>query len=200
MGSVTGVFFLRTGEGDPPLGDADLRFEALPIFSNGFAMRQHVRHCAHQHTHHRLVERAVADARRHLIAVDPQAQVALGIEQTELEPNELIRAILVAGGTTLEVDRDLIVTDDLAIVVVPDPTDRASEALNHAFLRCQEARRPQGLVIRLGWVNAEELRHREAAAPWVRHVDSDAIQRMADAVAVGADPVAFASRPRVVET
>lgn len=112
-------------------------------------------------------------------------------------PVELVRAILAAAGHEPEVDRDLIKVGDLAIVVVPI-SDGPSAALNHAFMRCQEARTSQGLVIRLGWVNAEELRPREAAAPWVRHVDSDAIQRMADAVALGADPIAFAVGPRVV--
>lgn len=114
------------------------------------------------------------------------------------DPVDVVRAILQAAGHEVEVDRDLLIVGDLAIVLVPDVTDRPTQALNHAFLRCQEARRPRGLVIRLGWVNAEELRHREAAAPWVRHVDGDAIQRMADAVALGADPLAFAVGPRVV--
>lgn len=116
------------------------------------------------------------------------------------DPVEAVRAILAAAGHDVDVDRDLIKVGDLAIVIAADVLDRPTEALNHAFMRCQEARVPQGLVIRLGWVNAEELRHREALAPWVRHVDGDAIQRMADAVAVGADPVHFAAGPRLTRS
>lgn len=111
---------------------------------------------------------------------------------------ELIRAILAAGGREVTVDGDRIVVDDVAIVVAEDITDRATEALNHAFHRCREAGVRRGIVLRFGWVNPEELRRREAAAPWIRHVDADAIQRMADAVAVGADPISFALGPRLL--
>jgi hypothetical protein len=114
------------------------------------------------------------------------------------DPVELVRAILASAGKQVEVEGDRLVVDDLAIVVLADLLDRATEALNHAFHRCAEAGVRRGLVIRLGWVNPEELRRREAAAPWIRHVDADAIQRMADAVALGADPVVFAAGPRVV--
>jgi len=101
------------------------------------------------------------------------------------DPIELVRAILAVAGREPVVDGDRIVADGVAIVIV-------------AYLRCQAAGVRRGVVIRLGWVNAEALRRREAAAPWIRHVDADAIQRMADAVAIGADPVAFAVGPRVV--
>ena len=39
-GERAGVFFLRTGEGDPPLGDADLRFAARVVESAAYAIEK----------------------------------------------------------------------------------------------------------------------------------------------------------------
>ncbi len=107
---------------------------------------------------------------------------------------DVVRAILEAGGHQVTVDGDLLVTGDVAIVVV-DPRSDPDRALTHGFLRVQEARVPRGLVLRLGYVDPAIVRRREAAAPHVRHVGPDALQRMADAVAAGGDPVAFAAGP-----
>jgi hypothetical protein len=114
------------------------------------------------------------------------------------DPVDLVRAILARGGHAPEVHGDLVTSDDVGIVVLPDAGHELDAALSRAFLRIQQARVPRGVVIHLGWVNPETLHRRELAAPHVRHVGAEAIQRMADAVTLGADPVGFILGPAVV--
>lgn len=109
---------------------------------------------------------------------------------------DVVRAILEAAGRPTEVRGDVVVSGDLAVAVVDARTD-AEGALTHGFLRVQETGAPRGIVVRLGYVDPRVIRRREATAPHVRHVAVDAVQRMADAVAVGADPIAFAAAPAV---
>jgi hypothetical protein len=110
---------------------------------------------------------------------------------------DVVRAILEAAGRAVHVDGDLVTSGDLAVVVV-DPRGHTERALNHGFLRIQATDASQGMIVRLGYVDPALTRRREAAAPHVRHVGPEAIQRMADAVAVGADPIAFAAGPAIV--
>lgn len=114
------------------------------------------------------------------------------------DPVEVVRSILAIGGHEPEVHGDLVVAGDVAIVVLADPGHALDEALSRSFLRIQQARVPRGVVIHLGWVNPETLHRRELAAPNVRHVGTEAVQRMADAVTVGADPIGFVLGPAVV--
>lgn len=51
-----------------------------------------------------------------------------------------------------------------------------------------------------GRMDPADLGRREFLAPELRHVGARAIQRMADAVSIGADPLAFASAPPVIGT
>lgn len=110
---------------------------------------------------------------------------------------DVIRAILEAAGREVHVDGDLVTSGDLVVAVV-DPRGDAERALNHGFLRIEATDAAQGMIVRLGYVDPALTRRREAAAPHVRHVGPEAIQRMADAVAVGADPIAFAAGPAIV--
>lgn len=114
------------------------------------------------------------------------------------DPVDVVRALLAAGGHAPEVHGDLLVTGHVAIVVLPDPGHALDEALSRAFLRIRSARVPRGIVLHLGWVNPEALHRRELAAPDVRHVGTEAVQRMADAVAAGADPIGFVLGPAVL--
>ncbi len=109
----------------------------------------------------------------------------------------IVHAILEAGGRQVQRDGDLLRTDDVAVAVVDVHAD-ADRALTHGFLRIQATDAARGLVIRLGYADPSTVRRREAAAAHVRHAGPDALQRMADAVAVGADPIAFAVAPAVV--
>ena len=114
------------------------------------------------------------------------------------DPVDLVRALLSLGGHAPEAHGDLLVAGDVAIVVLGDPGHSLDAALSRAFLRIQQARTPRGIVIHLAWVNPETLHRRELAAPNVKHVGSEAVQRMADAVMVGADPLGFVLGPAVV--
>ncbi|MTV24192.1 hypothetical protein FTX61_01965 [Nitriliruptoraceae bacterium ZYF776] len=149
---------------------------------------------------------AVADAPRGRVELSPEVAHAPLADRLELpaavraavrEPDravDVLRAILMVAGREVVVDGDLVLADDVAIAVV-DPRRDPDRALTHGFLRIQATDRPRGLVLRLGFVDPAVVRRREAAAPHVRHVGPDALQRMADAVASGADPVAFAAGP-----
>lgn len=106
-------------------------------------------------------------------------------------PAELIRAILEAAGQQAELDGEVVRTEDTAVVVA-QVVDDPNETLNHAFHRWQATGLPRGVVVRIGWFNPEYVRYREFAAPMVRHVGTDAIQRMADAVELDADPLELA--------
>jgi len=110
------------------------------------------------------------------------------------DPTDLLRAVLEAAGIPHRLDRDLVLAGDLAIAVVePDAgVVVGHDALNHAYLRIAASGATRGLVIALGYVDPREVERREMAAPQVRHAGPDAIQRMADAAALGADPLRFA--------
>ncbi len=110
---------------------------------------------------------------------------------------DVLRVILEASGRSVTVDGDLLVTDDVAVAVV-DPRRDAEQALSHGYLRIATTSAPRGLIVRLGYADPALVRRRDAAAAHVRHVGPYAIQRMADAVAVGADPIAFAAGPATI--
>lgn len=143
---------------------------------------------------------------RYIAEPAPEVRVAPLAERLDLSPairsritdpdraTDVLRAILEAAGRPVDVDGDLLVSDDVAIAVV-DPRGNTERALNHGFLRIESTSAPRGMIVRLGYVDPALTRRREAAAPHVRHVGTDALQRMADAVAAGADPIAFAAGP-----
>lgn len=118
------------------------------------------------------------------------------------DPVELVRAILEASGLQASVVGDMIRTGDEAIIVLSAGAARTfmHDALNHAYLRFRESGGTRGLVVSLGYMDPTDVRKRELLAPELRHVGSEGIQRMADAVAIGADPLAFATAPRVIAT
>lgn len=111
---------------------------------------------------------------------------------------DVVRAILEAAGQPVRQDRDVIVTGDTAIAVVAPTNAPVADELAQAFMRIQATRAARGVVVRLGFADPALIRHREAAAPHVRHVTAEGIQRMADAVEAGGDPVEFAVGPVVL--
>jgi hypothetical protein len=113
-------------------------------------------------------------------------------------PIDLVAAILEVAGRPVERQGDVVVSGDTAVAVVPHLAHGMEDAMTRAFMHVRDTEAPRGMVIRLGYVAPEEVRRREAAAPDVRHVTADAIQRMADAVALGGDPIAFAVGPAVL--
>lgn len=110
-------------------------------------------------------------------------------------PADVVRALLEASGRSVEARGDLVVADAFAIAIA-DVRDDAERALARAHLRLAGSGAPRGLIVVLGFADPAHVRRRELANPRVRHVDLDALQRMADAVAVGLDPIAFAAPPR----
>lgn len=114
------------------------------------------------------------------------------------DPVELLRVLLELAGRRPEVHGDLLLVDDVAIAVVADRGRSIDDVLARAFLRIQQAGAPRGIILHLTWVDPATLRRREVAAPNVRHVGIEAVQRMADALRAGADPLDFVLGPALV--
>lgn len=113
------------------------------------------------------------------------------------DPLDLLLAILQGGGLEARVEGEVVVCGDLAVVPVRPTAGGVvdHDRLNHAYLQFQRSGKPRGLVACFGLLDPTEVRRREALAPNVQHIGPDGIQRMADAVAVGADPLRFAVGP-----
>jgi hypothetical protein len=113
------------------------------------------------------------------------------------DPDEVdvIRAILETGGHRVEADGDLLTLEDLAIVVIRPPDTAGHDALNRAYHRILDSGKARGLVVAPGLIDPLEIRRRELLVPEVLHVGPSAVQRMADAVALGGDPIRFAVAP-----
>lgn len=112
------------------------------------------------------------------------------------DPVDVVRAILDAGARKVEPCGDLLRAGDLALVVLRTRHGAVPPgALDHAFLLIEQSGATRGLVVSPGMLPWSDIRRREISAPHVVHVGPDAIQRMADAVAVGADPLRFAEGP-----
>ena len=110
------------------------------------------------------------------------------------DPIALVHAILEAAGVRCEIDGDLIRVDESALVILRASGDVVigHDALNHAYLSIVRSGAQRGVVIALGFMDPREVARREALAPQVLHAGPDGIQRMADAVSLGADPLRFA--------
>jgi hypothetical protein len=110
------------------------------------------------------------------------------------DPTDLVRSILEAAGVHCDIDGDLIQAGETALVILRAAGDVVigHEALNHAYLRVVRSQAQRGLVIALGFMDPREVKRRQMLAPQVLHAGPDGIQRMADAVSLGADPLRFA--------
>lgn len=114
------------------------------------------------------------------------------------EPVDVVRAILEAAGRPATVSGPSVLTGEELLIVLPGHRGVVTgDDLTQAYLRFEASRVPYGVAICLGYVDPDELRRREILAPSLRHVGHDAIQRMADAVALGGDPLAFIDAPSV---
>lgn len=110
------------------------------------------------------------------------------------DPVDLVRSILEAAGVNCDIDGDLIRAGETALVILRASGDVVigHESLNHAYLRVVRSEAQRGVVIALGFIDPREVKRREMLAPQVLHAGPDGIQRMADAVSLGADPLRFA--------
>ncbi|HEX2028333.1 MAG TPA: hypothetical protein VHF25_10080 [Nitriliruptorales bacterium] len=108
---------------------------------------------------------------------------------------DVIRAILEAAQLPVEVHENVIRSGDDAVIVASLAGGSAADALSRAFLRFQKSGASQGVVVSLGYLDPRDVRRRHALAPNLHYSGLSAIQRMADAVALGADPLKFATEP-----
>lgn len=115
------------------------------------------------------------------------------------DPVDVVRAILEAARLPVEVRDNVILSDGEAVIVVTDARGLPSDVLTDAFLRFRKSGAAHGVAITLGYVGVRDIERRQALAPSLRYTGLSAIQRMADAVAVGANPLKFAVDPAIVE-
>jgi hypothetical protein len=118
------------------------------------------------------------------------------------DPVEIVRAILDSAGLRASVEGDLIRCGEDAIVVIRRQPIKAfrHDVLNHAYLVFHDTGCARGLVIAFGYLDPVDIRRREMFEPALHHSGREAIQRMADAASIGADPLAFAVAPPVIAT
>lgn len=113
------------------------------------------------------------------------------VDRVSADPSleELLEAILTAAGHDVTRDGDLLRIGETAVVALHGA---GAEAMNHAYRRYDASGALSGLAITVGYLSPREVERRELLAPDLRYVGPDAVQRMADAVALSADPLAFA--------
>lgn len=115
------------------------------------------------------------------------------------DPVEVLRAIIESSGRPATVSGPSVLTGEELLIVVPGHRGVVTgDHLTQAYLRFDASRAPRGVAICLGYVDPDELRRREILAPNLRHTGHEAIQRMADAVALGGDPLTFIEGPPAV--
>ncbi len=86
------------------------------------------------------------------------------------------------------------------MIVVNEVGGSASEALTDTFLKFQKSRASRAVAITAGHLGLREIERRQSLAPNLRYTGLSAVQRMADAVAVGANPLMFATNPANLAT
>ena len=134
----------------------------------------------------------VAVGRRPLAdRLDLPAEVRARIHQPD-DPVDVIRAILQSADQPVEVVGTMVRSGDDVVIVADHAGSGATSALSQAFLRFQRSGARRGVVVHLGYVDPREVARRRALAPDLHHAGPEVIQQMADAVALGGDPVEFA--------
>lgn len=105
----------------------------------------------------------------------------------------LVTALLEAGGHRVDADEDVLRVGDEAVIVIRAPIGEPLErdAVNHAYRRFQQSGASRGVVVTPGFLDPRDVRRREVLVPALRYAGPEGIQRMADAVAVGGDPLRF---------
>jgi hypothetical protein len=70
--------------------------------------------------------------------------------------------------------------------------------LNHAYRRFIQSGASRGVVLSAGFMQFLDVRRREFLDPALLHSGPEGIQRMADAVALGGNPMNFAAGPALI--
>lgn len=122
--------------------------------------------------------------------LDLPEQVRAAVREPD-DAVEIVRVVLEAAGRDVTVRGDAVRSgDDLVLVV--EPGADAGEALSRAFLRFRDSGARQGIVVHLGYVDPREVARRRSLTPRLHHAGPEVLQAMADAAALGGDPVQFA--------
>lgn len=110
---------------------------------------------------------------------------------------DLLSAILETAGLEPQVDKDVLKVGDQAVVVIRSRIGQTIDpgALNTAYTHFKESGARRGVVVTPGSMSHQDVRRRQAFDPNLLHAGPDGIQRMADAAAVGANPIDFAATP-----
>lgn len=132
------------------------------------------------------VHRAIADR----LDLDPAVRAAIQDPDSAVD---VVRAVLEHAGLPVEVHGSVVRSGDHAVIVVDALGVPAATTLTRAFLAFRDSGASDAIVIHLSWVDPRELARRSATAPEVRHVGPEALQELADAVALGVDPFAVVS-------
>jgi hypothetical protein len=70
--------------------------------------------------------------------------------------------------------------------------------LNHAYRRFIQSGASRGVVLSPGFMPFLDVRRREFLDPALLHAGPEGIQRMADAAALGGNPMSFAAAPALI--
>lgn len=105
---------------------------------------------------------------------------------------DVVRAILEAAGREAEVQGAMVRSGNDVVIIAADHSAGTASALSQAFLRFRESGARRGVVVHLGYVDPREVSRRRALAPACHHASAEVLQHMADAVALGGDPIEFA--------
>ncbi len=113
------------------------------------------------------------------------------------DPVEIVGALVEAAGLPVRVADDVVLSQDQAIVVLRTGFgDLVTPAmLNHAYRRFVHSGASRGVVLSPGFMPLLDVRRREFLDPTLLHSGPEGIQRMADAVALGGNPMDFAAAP-----
>lgn len=190
---------LRAGAGDLDAGRRLAAEAAAPLFRDDTSLAE-VEVRDRDGTLLAIVDRAhgLELADRDPFAMDtPGQQLHLPATVRDRLPDDpslvdLVAGILRASGYDVAVEGDIVRAGDRAVVAL-EATD--PDALSAAFLRYRDSGARTGVAVGLRSVPPAEARRRELLAPDLRYAGPQALQRMADAVAVGGDPLVFALGP-----
>jgi hypothetical protein len=122
------------------------------------------------------------------------------VRQRLTDPDDikaLVKALLEGANLQYTQDGDLFKVGNRAIVVIDTELGRVvpDDALSNAFIRFQSSGARSGFVVTPGLMYPQDLKRRQTMAPQLKHAGPEGIQRMADAVELGADPIRFATGP-----
>jgi hypothetical protein len=113
---------------------------------------------------------------------------------------EIVRALVEAAGLPVQVQDDVLLSQGQAIVVLRSRFGEpvTPPMLNHAYRRFIQSGASRGVVLSPGFMQFLDVRRREFLDPALLHSGPEGIQRMADAVALGGNPMNFAAGPALI--